>query len=86
MTTKNGLGYQVVYRGETVDYIRPGSWVFFQRPIHCGGGYWLGRAYDDVFIIEYERPTSLFDGIRFMMLSKEVRSNAHLFDDNFELT
>ncbi|HFK7188729.1 TPA: hypothetical protein ACG0BA_004445 [Serratia odorifera] len=43
MTTKNGLGYQVVYRGETVDYIRPGSWVFFQRPIHCGGGYWCGE-------------------------------------------
>ena len=26
------LGFQVVYRGETLEYYRPGGWVFFQRP------------------------------------------------------
>lgn len=83
---KKDSAYLVVYRGDTVDYIRPGAWVFFQRPLNCGGGYWLGRAYDDVFIIEYERPTSLFDGIRFLMLSNEVQSNSHVFDDDFRLT
>lgn len=83
---KADSNYIVVYRGDTVDYIAPGTWVFFQRPLHCGGGYWLGRAYDDVFIIEYERPTSLYDGIRFIMMANGVNLDADAFDDDFELT
>ena len=26
------LNFQVVYRGEVLEYYRPGGWVFFQRP------------------------------------------------------
>lgn len=30
------LGLQVVYRGEALEYYRPGGWVFFQRPKGTG--------------------------------------------------
>lgn len=35
--------YQVIYRGQSVNYYFPGQWTFFQRPRENGGGYWLGR-------------------------------------------
>jgi hypothetical protein len=43
------LGFDVVVRGDTRDYIKPGSYVFFQREKEHGGGFWLGQAYDDWF-------------------------------------
>lgn len=64
--------YQVVYRGEYLKNFKPGGWVFFQRAKEHGGGYWLGRTYEGVFIIEYERPISLHDGIGFVMLVTEM--------------
>ncbi|HEJ7990188.1 TPA: hypothetical protein SMI27_000826 [Serratia liquefaciens] len=85
MTTKNGLGYQVVYRGETLPNFVDGGWVFFQRLKEYGGGYWLGRTYNDAFIFGLERPTSLFEGIQFILTSRSVERNADQFDDNFEL-
>ncbi|CAI0723508.1 Uncharacterised protein [Serratia proteamaculans] len=80
------LGYQVVYRGETLPYFVDGGWVFFQRLKEYGGGYWLGRTYHNVFIIEYERPTSLFMGIQFIFESNSAEKNSHHFDDDFTLT
>jgi hypothetical protein len=53
------LSYDVVWRGETITYIREGRWVFFQRLKEYGGGYWLGRTYHDAFIFGLERPTPL---------------------------
>jgi len=44
--------YQVVYRGETLEHYKPGGWVFFQRLKEYGGGYWLGRTYEDCFWLE----------------------------------
>ena len=64
--------YQVVYRGEYLENFKPGGWVFFQRAKEHGGGYWLGRTYEGVFIIEYEKPTSLYDGIGFVMMVTEM--------------
>lgn len=64
--------YQVVYRGEYLKNFKPGGWVFFQRAKEHGGGYWLGRTYEGVFVIEYERPISLYDGIGFVMLVTEM--------------
>lgn len=80
------LGFDVVYRGETITYIREGRWVFFQRLKEYGGGYWLGRTYHDAFIFGLERPTSLFDGIGFIMDTMSVERNADKFDDDFTLT
>ncbi|WP_313188941.1 hypothetical protein [Pantoea sp.] len=58
--------YQIVYRGDYLEYFHPGGWVFFQRPKEAGGGFWLGRTYDFVFIIELPRPVSLREGIIYL--------------------
>lgn len=77
--------YQIVYRGQTLDVYRPGGWVFFQRPKECGGGYWLGRTYHDVFMIEYERPVSLNEGMRYLILVDEVESKSDEFINDLSL-
>jgi len=77
--------FQIVYRGEVLEHFKPGGWVFFQRPKECGGGYWLGRTYDDVFMIEYERPVSLNEGMRFLMIVDEVEANSNEFVTNLSL-
>lgn len=41
--------YQVIYRGWVLERFTPGEWVFFERPKENGGGYWMGRTYDDSF-------------------------------------
>lgn len=73
--SKSDSNYQVVYRGDNLQNFKPGGWVFFQREKEHGGGYWLGRTYDGVFIIEYEKPISLFDGIHFIMMVTEMEKN-----------
>jgi hypothetical protein len=80
------LGYDVVYRGETITYIQEGRWVFFQRLKEYGGGYWLGRTYHDAFIFGLERPTSLAEGIDFIFAMKRAESGFTAFDDDFKLT
>lgn len=80
------LGYQVVYRGEILPHFVEGGWVFFQRLKEYGGGYWLGRTYHDVFILEYDRPTSLYDGILFIFEMKRTEHGYTDFDDDFTLT
>lgn len=77
--------FQVVYRGEVLEHFKPGGWVFFQRPKECGGGYWLGRTFYDVFMIEYERPVSLNEGMRFLMIVDEVEANSNEFVTNLSL-
>jgi len=79
------LGYQVVYCGETLQSFVDGGWVFFQRPKHCGGGYWLGRTYPYAFVFGIERPVSLYEGIQYIMLVKRVETVSDKFDDDFEL-
>lgn len=77
--------FQVVYRGEVLENFKPGGWVFFQRPKACGGGYWLGRTYHDVFMIEYERPVSLNEGMRYLILVDEVESKSDEFITDLSL-
>jgi len=77
--------YQIVYRGQTLDVYRPGGWVFFQRAKECGGGYWLGRTHDNVFMIEYERPISLREGMLFLLSMKQVEAKSDDFDPYFTL-
>lgn len=49
LMAKKDLGFDIVYRGETRDWIEPGTYVFFQRLKERGVGFWLGQAYDDWF-------------------------------------
>lgn len=53
---KKDLGFDIVYRGETRDWIEPGTYVFFQRLKERGVGFWLGQAYDDWFGFTLEEP------------------------------
>ncbi|MFV8985360.1 hypothetical protein [Serratia fonticola] len=87
MGSKDGGGYDIVYRGETRDYIPPGRLMFFQRLKEHGGGYWLGRAYDNAFIFEIERPVSLGEGIDHIIDMKRTVKHVDGYDvDNFTLT
>ncbi|NCG52944.1 hypothetical protein [Serratia fonticola] len=85
MGNKDG-DYDILYRGETRDYIPPGRVMFIQRAKECGGGYWLGKAYDDAFIFELEHPVSLSQGIDYIMFMKRVAKHVDDFDDDFTLT
>lgn len=80
------LGYQVVYRGETLQQYVPGGWVFFQRPKEGGGGYWIGRTYDDCFWFEFAQPTSLGIAIEYVIKLNAVQARHLDFDDDFRLT
>ncbi|MFW0767236.1 hypothetical protein ACN0IV_15515 [Trabulsiella odontotermitis] len=84
MGTKD-IGYQVVYRGQVLEHYFPGCWVFFQRPKECGGGYWLGRTYEDCFWLELEYPVSLYDGLGFLMEITRVEQRSDDFDENYSL-
>lgn len=77
--------YQIAYRGKELEVFIPGGLVFFQRPKECGGGYWLGRTYDGLFWMELEFPTSLHDGLVYLIHLNEVEAMSNEFDDNFSL-
>ena len=62
--------YQVVYRGESLTDYAPGGLVFFQRPKENGGGFWLGRTYDVVFLLEIPAPVSLSQGLLYLQAVK----------------
>ncbi|WP_435953224.1 hypothetical protein [Dryocola sp. BD626] len=77
--------YQIVYRGQTLDFYVPDGWVFFQRPKECGGGYWLGRTCDGFFLFGIERPVSLLEGIQYLLVVERVEKRHLEFDDDFTL-
>lgn len=58
--------FQIIYRGETLNFYKPGEWVFFQRAKENGGGYWLGKTFDFVFMLEIPHPVSIAQGMKFM--------------------
>lgn len=76
--------FDVIPRGEVVKHIIPGKWIFIQRAKIYGGGWWFGRAYDDCFMFEFDRPTSLREGIGYI-LHYESLSKLPNFDDDFKL-
>lgn len=82
---KKDDNYQIDYRGERLERYHPGGWVFFQRPEECGGGYWLGCTYDDLFWLELEFPFSLHDGVVYLLHYEKVEARSTKFDDNFSL-
>lgn len=78
------LKFEVIPRGVIVDYIVPGKWTFIQRRAEYGGGWWFGRAYDNCFYLELERPTSLADGIAYINAYDRVNELTD-FDEDFHL-
>ncbi|MDT9951003.1 hypothetical protein RUW63_19205, partial [Klebsiella pneumoniae] len=80
--------YQIVYRGETLKHFKPGQCVFFQRERQYGGGYWLGKTHVDGFEFLLEQPTSLREGMLFLLtLAKvEARHMEFVDFDDFNLT
>ncbi|MFB4411753.1 hypothetical protein [Pantoea sp. ANP04] len=74
--------YQIVYRGDCLEYFHSGGWVFFQRPKEAGGGFWLGRTYDFVFMIELPRPVSLREGIIYLQELRYVSASSSEFSRN----
>lgn len=76
--------YLIIYRGEIHHRIEPGRWVLIQRAREYGGGWWLGRAYDDVFMLEFEKPSSMGDGIKYI-LSYGRMLKSPPWDDDFKL-
>lgn len=77
--------YQVIYRGEVLENFREGEWVFFQRAKECGGGYWFGRTYPDYFMLEFHAPTSLSEGIKYILAYESLAMTPCGFDDDFRL-
>lgn len=76
--------FDVVYRGETRDRIKPGTYVFFQRLKEHGGGYWLGQAYDDWFGFVIERPVSLREGMILLLTISDQEKDIMKFDDSLD--
>ena len=76
--------YDVILRGEQRDYIPPGRWLFIQRAKEVGGGCWLGRAWPDYFEFGLERPTSLSDGLDYLITISKVAALPD-WDDDFTL-
>lgn len=79
------LVFFVVYRGYVQPYFMPGSFVFIERLKEYGGGYWLGRVYDNFYEFCIERPVSMREGMEMLLLIKGVERNAHKFVDDFQL-
>ena len=77
--------YQVVYRGEVLLNYVPGGWVFFQRSREFGGGYWLGKTFDGVFKLEFDRPVSLSEGILYLLDFGKSGKRFGVFDEDFKL-
>jgi hypothetical protein len=77
--------YQVIYRGEILQKYVPGGWVFFQRPKHNGGGYWLGRTYDGVFVFEFSEPVSLSQGLLYLQQLSTAEPTEQPREDDFSL-
>ena len=84
---KKDSNHQIIYRDQVLERFTHSGWVFFQRPKECGGGFWLGRTYEDCFWLELEFSVSLYDGLGFLMevtrgeqRSDEVDANYPLFD------
>lgn len=77
--------YQVVYRGEFLPRYEPGGLVLFQRSRECGGGYWLGRTFDDSFQFEINHPVSLSEGILYLIESGRVGKGFGESDAEFAL-
>ncbi|MFY0176219.1 hypothetical protein [Raoultella ornithinolytica] len=76
--------YQVVYRGETLQKFNPGQYVFFQRAKEYGGGYWLGKTHVDGFEFVLDKPTSLGDGLQYILLLTSVEAEFMEFVDDID--
>lgn len=79
------LGYTVVHRGDFVESVVEGRWLIIQRAKECGGGFWLGRAYNDCFWLEFERPMSIFDCVQYVVTYGAMEQRGQVFEEEFKL-
>lgn len=77
--------FDIIYRGDVRDRLEYGKWVFIQRAKVYGGGFWLGKAYQDHFWLELETPTSLAEGISFIFEAERQQRGYVAFDGDFYL-
>ena len=56
--------------------------MLFQRQKQYGGGYWLGKTLDDLFMLELEHPVSLHDGVVYIVQYGKAAANFMDFDDD----
>jgi len=77
------LNYDVFLRGEELRYehLKEGHLVFFQRPLSCGGGFWLVRTYRHFFEYVIGYPISLSQGIEVIIMPAGQRSYRHEVED-----
>uniref|UniRef100_A0A7M2QNE1 LF-82 n=1 Tax=feces metagenome TaxID=1861841 RepID=A0A7M2QNE1_9ZZZZ len=76
--------FDIIYRGDYREFIKPGRWVFIQRS-KAVGGWWLGRAWENFFEFGPERPIALREGMDFLMAINRVEKDFLTFDDDFQL-
>nr|WP_195761695.1 hypothetical protein [Pantoea sp. 201603H] len=79
------LGFDIVYRGRSLEKFSDGKLVFFQRSEECGGGYWFVRTYGNSVYLELEHPASLRQGIQHIMELGDVYRLQQFNDDQFGL-
>jgi len=77
--------YTIVYRCDTLARMQEGGWVIFQRAKAYGGGFWLGRTYNDCFWLEFDKPTCLSDAITYIISYSSMLNMKQGFDDEFRL-
>ena len=79
------LGYTVVHRGEFIESVVEGAWLIIQRAKEYGGGFWLGRAYNDCFWLEFERPMPIFDCVQYVVTYDAMERRGQAFEEEFKL-
>ena len=78
------LGFDVVYRGQTLEYFDEGRYVFFQREKCYGGGYWFGKVMDGFYKFALEQPVSLRQGIEYLFAIRLAERGGDVFDDSLD--
>lgn len=81
---KKDFNHTIIYRGDFIDSVPEGHWLIIQRAKLYGGGYWLGKAYNDCFWLEFEKPMSLSECMQYVARYDLVASEQY-FDEEFKL-
>ncbi|WPU24977.1 hypothetical protein RI049_09650 [Cedecea neteri] len=82
---EKSTSYFIVYCGEHHPSFAPGSPVFIQRTKEQGGGYWLGRVYNDFYEFCFNEPIPLRRGIDFLFQVNEFDPSPPKSVDEFSL-
>lgn len=73
---KKDSNHQIIYRGQVLERFTPGGWVFIQRQKECGGGFWLGRTYDDCFWLKLDKHVPLSNSLTCLLIDSGGDENS----------